>query len=62
MRSALLAVKGVSRVQVVLEGHEAVVTYDSRETTVQALIEAVDQAKGPTDSITYRAAVKPSAR
>jgi len=36
------------------------VTYDPRETTVEALIKAVNQAKGPADFITYRAAVKPS--
>ena len=60
MRSALLAVKGVSRAQVALEGHEAIVTYDPRETTIQSLIEAVNQAKGPADSIFYHAAVKQS--
>ena len=60
VRSALLAVKGVSRAQVALEGHEAIVTYDPRETTIQSLIEAVNQAKGPADSIIYRAAVKQS--
>jgi copper chaperone CopZ len=58
VRSALLAVKGVSRAMVELEGHEATVTYDPRQTTVEALIRAVDQAKGPADSITYRAAIK----
>ena len=58
MRSALLAVKGVSRAKVTLEGHEAVVIYDPRETTVDALIGAVNQAKGPSDSITYHAAVQ----
>jgi copper chaperone CopZ len=60
VRSALLGVKGVSRAQVALEGREAIVTYDPRETNVQALIEAVNQAKGPADSIRYHAAVKPS--
>lgn len=58
MRSALLAVKGVSRARVALEGHEAIVTYDPKQTTVEALIEAVNQAKGPADSITYHASVK----
>ena len=63
MRSALLAVKGVSRAEVALEGHEAIVTYDARETTVQALIDAINQAKGPADFISYHAAVKqPSSR
>jgi copper chaperone CopZ len=60
VRSALLAVKGVSRARVALEGHEAIVTYDPRETTVEALIAAVNQAKGPADAITYHAAVKQS--
>ena len=60
MRSALLAVKGVSRAQVTLEGHEAIVTYNPRETTVQDLIAAVNQAQGPADFITYQATVKPS--
>jgi copper chaperone CopZ len=58
VRSALLAVKGVSRARVALEGHEAIVTYDPQQTTVEALIGAVNQAKGPADSITYHAAVK----
>lgn len=62
MRSALLAVQGVSRAQVSLEAHEAVVTYDPRETTVQALIEAVNQAKGPADFIAYHAVVKQSSQ
>ena len=60
MRSALLSVKGVSRAKVTLEGHEAIVTYDSREATVQALIQAVNEAKGPAGSISYHAAIKPS--
>ena len=60
MRSALLAVKGVSRAQVTLERNEAIVTYDPRKTTVQELIGAVNQAKGPADFISYHAAVKQS--
>ena len=60
MRSALLAVKGVSRAQVTLEGHEATVTYNPRETTVQDLIAAVNQAQGPADFISYHATVKES--
>ena len=58
MRSALLDVKGVSRAVVDLERHEAIVTFDPRQTTVQALIGAVNQAKGPADFITYSASVK----
>ena len=63
MRSALLAVKGVSRAQVRLEEHEATVTYNPRETTVHELIAAVNQAQGPIDFISYHATVKqPSPR
>jgi copper chaperone CopZ len=60
VRSALLAVKGVSRAKVMLEGHEAIVTYDPREATVQDLIAAVNQAQGPADFISYHATVKES--
>ena len=60
MRSALLAVKGVSRVKVTLEGNEAVVTYDSRQASAQDLIAAVNKADGP--SAPYSAAVKPPVR
>ena len=58
MRSALLAVKGVQRVQVMLEG-EAIVTYDPRVATVDHLIAAVNQAQGP---VPYTAKLKESAR
>ena len=60
VRSALLAVKGVSRARVDLEGHEAVVDYDPRQTNIQALIQAVNEAPGPSVSITYSATVKDS--
>ena len=46
MRSALRSVKGVTRAQVTLEGHEAVVTYDPKQATVEDLIEAVKKAEG----------------
>jgi len=59
VRSALLAVKGVSRAKVTLEGHEAIVTYDPREATVPELIEAVNQAQGPAGNISYHAVIKP---
>lgn len=62
MRSALLAVKGVSRARVTLENHEALVDYDPRQATIQELIAAVNRAKGPADFIVYKAAVKPPAR
>lgn len=59
VRSALLGVAGVSRARVSLENHEAIVDYDPKKTTVKKLIAAVDHARGPMDSIVYRAAVKP---
>jgi copper chaperone CopZ len=59
VRSALLAVKGVSRVKVTLEGNEAVVTYDSRQASAQDLIAAANNAEGP---FPYSASVKPPAR
>jgi copper chaperone CopZ len=55
VRSALLAVKGVTRARVTLESLETVVTYDAREATVQDLIAAVDAAQGPRP---YKARVK----
>lgn len=58
MRSALLAVEGVSRVQVMLEQGEVVVTYDSHATTVERLIEIIDAAPGPISTPQYEASVK----
>jgi hypothetical protein len=58
VRSALLAVEGVTRVQVVLQQAEVIVTYDERMTTVDALIAAVDAAPGPMGPSPYRATVK----
>ena len=59
MRSALLSVKGVTRAQVKLEGHEAVVTYDPAQATIEAMIKAVGQAEGPADGRgQYKASVK----
>jgi copper chaperone CopZ len=55
VRSALLAVKGVTRAKVTLESLEVLVTYDPREATVQDLIAAVDAAQGPRP---YKARVK----
>ena len=57
VRSALLAVKGVTRARVQLEGHEAVVTYDPMQTNVQDLIAAVNAAQGP---FPYNASVEPA--
>jgi copper chaperone CopZ len=61
VRSALLAVKGVSRAQVSLEGHEALVDFDPKQTNVQALMQAVDEAEAPLASVKYHATVKDSA-
>ena len=47
VRAALLAVKGVTRARVTLEHHEAVVTFDPKQCTVDDLIKAVAQAEGP---------------
>lgn len=59
MRSALLAVKGVSRAQVKLEPPEAVVTYDSALASVKDLINAVNAAEGPDGPRQYSAKEKP---
>ena len=62
MRSALLAVKGVTRAQVSLEQHEAVVTYDPRQAKVEDLITAVNQAEGLLPGISYSATIKAPSR
>ena len=59
MRSALLAVKGVSRAQVKLDPPEAVVTYDSARASVKDLIDAVNAAEGPDGPKQYTAKEKP---
>ncbi|MDO8677665.1 MAG: heavy metal-associated domain-containing protein [Acidobacteriota bacterium] len=56
VRSALLEVKGVTRVQVSLETSEAIVTYDPPATT-QAMISAV-AAAAPVGPLPYKATVK----
>ena len=60
MRSALLEVKGVTRVQVSLETGEALVTYDPPATT-QAMIAAVDAAT-PVGAGPYKATIKSAPR
>lgn len=57
MRSALLSVKGVTRAQVRLEEHEALVTYDPSVATVEQMIKAVGEAVGPIGQ-EYTATVK----
>ena len=59
MRSALLAVKGVTRARVTLENYEAVVTYDPALAKVEDMIKAVAQAEGPAEGRgQYKASVK----
>lgn len=58
MRSALLSVNGVTRAQLSLEGHQAIVTYDPRQSSVDDLIAAVAKAEGPMAPNQYTAAVK----
>lgn len=60
MRSALLAVKGVTRARVTLEGHEATVTYDPAQTTTKDLIAAVNKAEGVFGPKQYSATIKKS--
>jgi copper chaperone CopZ len=57
VRSALLSVKGVTRAQVRLEEHEAIVTYDPAMATVEQMITAVSKAEGPGPQ-EYKATVK----
>ena len=59
MRSALAAVKGVSRATVTLEGHEARVDYDAAQCRVSDLIAAVARASDPAQAMTFSATVKP---
>jgi copper chaperone CopZ len=40
-------VKGVTRAQVKLEGHEAIVTYDPALAKIEDMIKAVGEAEGP---------------
>ena len=56
MRSALLAVKGVTRVQVSLETGEVIVNYDP-PATPEAMTRAVEAAK-PQGPLPYTATVK----
>lgn len=62
MRSALLAVEGVTRVQVLLQQGEVIVTYDEKMTNVDALIAVIDAAPGPMGPGPYRATVKEQPR
>jgi copper chaperone CopZ len=50
-------VKGVTRAQVRLEEHEAIVTYDASVATVEQMLKAVSEAEGPGPQ-EYKATVK----
>lgn len=58
VRAALMSVKGVTRARVTLENHEAVVTYDPKQATVDDLIKAVKDAEGTMMPNQYSAKVK----
>ena len=59
MRSALLAVKGVTRAQVRLEDYEALVTYNPAVARVEDMIKAVAAAEHPIEGRgVYAATVK----
>jgi copper chaperone CopZ len=60
VRSALLEVKGVTRVQVSLDTHEAIVTYAAPATT-DAMISAV-AARPPVGPEPYKATIKTAPR
>jgi copper chaperone CopZ len=65
VRSALLKVPGVTRAQVNLvnlKGGEALVTYNPRLATVDAIVNAVNQADGPVSPRQYTAQVTGSPR
>ena len=62
VRSALLGVPGVTRVQVDLAAGEATVTFNPSVVSVDALVTAVDQAEGPLSTRQYRAEVKQGPR
>lgn len=58
MRSALLAVKGVSHATVTFEGHEAQVDFDPTQCGVDDLLAAVARVKDPLMPMTFSAKVK----
>jgi copper chaperone CopZ len=58
VRSALLEVPGVTRVQVSLETGEVVVTYDPRTANVDSLVAVLNKTDGPVSSRQYTATVK----
>ena len=53
---------GVTRVQVLLEKGEVIVTYDPGAVTIDALTTALNRAEGPFGAFQYKATVKESPR
>jgi copper chaperone CopZ len=62
VRSALLAVPGVTRAQVNLETGEVLVAYDPDATAPDAIVAAVNEAAGPLSPRQYQARVKDGPR
>lgn len=62
MRSALLEIAGVTRVQVSLQEATALVTYDARVTSVDAFIQVINATEGPMGPNQYDASVKEAPR
>ena len=65
VRSALLEVPGVTRAQVDLvdlKGGVAIVTFDPRTTSLDAVMRAVNQVEGPLSPQQFRAEVKEGPR
>jgi copper chaperone CopZ len=60
VRSALLDVMGVTRVQVMLDTGEAIVTYDPSVTTTEAMLASVNSTTGPFAPFQFTAEVKAS--
>ena len=58
MRSALLELTGVTRVQVLLDKGEVIVTYDPGAVTIDALMTTLNNADGPFGALQYKATVK----
>jgi copper chaperone CopZ len=58
VRSALLKIPGVTRVQVDLKAAEAIVTFDPTLVAVDTLVTTVNEADGPLSARQYRAEVK----
>ena len=58
MRSALLDIPGVTRVEASLETGDVVITYDPCTTTVDSLVAVVNKTEAPVSNTWYNATVK----